>query len=479
MKFSQRRALLSLILNLAIFGVCWVWAQNLVVKEPIIHGQVQWSGNVLIQGDVTISRDARLTIEPGTVIKFATKDIHHSGSDPTRCELIVKGALFAKGQIDKKITFTSAAKNPKMHDWYGIKIMNFNQPALFNYVIVEYAYNGFDIKKSNPVIRNSQIRYNYNTGVRIAVRSKAKLIGNIIQDNGYAGVVCETGAEPILADNMITKNQFGIIIFGTAKPNLGDLSLNDRDQGRNGLFDNYDYDVYNHGSNPIKAEGNSWGTEEKQLIMEHIFDGHDSPQYGVVDFNPIIGNIDLDRKMLIAQQTADTSTSTVAASQIRSAKAQKPAPIERKAPVPEVPLEQEDTMALTTPLELRTEESEKPIPQSLAQKQSQETVQEEPTSSQIDFNQIFLDVFLDHKVKVLKKKVPVISNPELGMNDHGNVIVRAIVNKEGKVEKVEILRSLNYYYDRLALEAAKEFIFQPGTVKGVKVKFSTTLLFRF
>ena len=213
MKFSQRRALLSLILNLAIFGVCWVWAQNLVVKEPIIHGQVQWSGNVLIQGDVTISRDARLTIEPGTVIKFATKDIHHSGSDPTRCELIVKGALFAKGQIDKKITFTSAAKNPKMHDWYGIKIMNFNQPALFNYVIVEYAYNGFDIKKSNPVIRNSQIRYNYNTGVRIAVRSKAKLIGNIIQDNGYAGVVCETGAEPILADNMITKNQFGMVLI--------------------------------------------------------------------------------------------------------------------------------------------------------------------------------------------------------------------------------------------------------------------------
>ncbi len=453
-----------------------LFAQSTVVKSPQIRGQVRWSGNVLVLGDVTVERNARLIIDPGTVIKFAAEDVHKSGTDPTRCELVVKGALIARGQIDKKIIFTSAAPQPKMHDWYGIRIMNFNQPAQFEYVVVEYAFNGFELKKSNADIRFSQIRYNYNAGLRIAIRSKARLIGNIIQDNGYAGVICETGAEPILTDNVITKNQIGVIVFGTANPNLGDLSRGSENQGRNGLFENYDYDLYNHSSNSIKAEGNSWGTEEKEQIQAHIFDQQDSPQYGPVDFNPIIGNIDLERKILIAQQTEDYSRSnTEKTAQNRPPSATQAKPlIEKRAEIPEIPLES-DSLSMTKPIELAQTTTQAPA-ETLTQGEEK---QQEEQKLAIDFNQIFLSVFLDNGVKVKKKVAPIVSNPERGLGAHGNVIVKVVVDRNGVVEKAEILRSLNYYYDQLALEAARQFVFEPGTVKGVKVKFTTSLMFKF
>ena len=311
MKFFNKIEHFNRVYILVVAVIHILFGQTTIIKSPLIKGQVRWSGNIKVLGDVTVARGARLIIDPGTVIKFATQDLHKSGTDPTRCELIVKGTLFARGQIDKKIIFTSAAKQPKMHDWYGIKILNFDQPAQFEYVVVEYAYNGFDIKKCNPLIRYSQIRYNYNAGLRIAVRSRAKLIGNIIQDNGYSGVICETAAEPVLTDNVITKNQIGVIVFGTAKPNLGDLSSGSVNQGRNGLFENYEFDLYNHSSNLIKAEGNSWGTEEKEQIMAHIFDRQDSPQYGLVDFNPIIGNICL---LYTSPSPRDLSTSRMPSS---------------------------------------------------------------------------------------------------------------------------------------------------------------------
>ncbi|WP_456406996.1 TonB family protein [Caldithrix abyssi] len=473
--FNKRFNQIAALVLLTAWGVC---AQTTVIRQASISGEARWSGVVLVQGDVTIERGARLIIEPGTIIKFATSDAHRSGADRTRCELIVKGALIARGEIDRKIIFTSAAEHPKMHDWSGIRIINMKQPAQFEYVIVEYAYNGFDIKKSDPLIRNSQIRYNYNAGLRIAVRSEAKLIGNIIQDNGYAGVICETGARPVLTDNMITKNQIGVIIFGTAKPNLGDLSKKDGQQGRNGLFENYEYDVYNHGSNDILAEGNSWGTEDKQTILERIFDGQDSPQYGIVDFNPIVGNIDLDRKILIAQQPENYLALQPPA---QDSMAEAPASAEATTPLPQIPLEQ-DTIPMARPVELAVAESvAQTPPETIATAEQTESSAEEPaeTQHQIDFDQIFLDVFLDKKLTMKKKVAPVVDNPERGMNDHGNVIIRVIVGKDGRVEQAEVLRSLNYYYDGLALKAARQFVFEPGTVKGVKVRFSTTLVFKF
>ncbi len=487
----KSKAILIVVLQFVLAAL--LSAQTTVIDHKVIRGQERWSGTVLIKGDVVVGRGARLVIEPGTVVRFvANTDLARSGKDKTRAELIVKGSIFARGNIGRKITFTSASTNPRMQDWYGIQIMNLNNAAVFEYVIVEYAYNGIDIKKSDPTIKNCQIRFNYNAGVRVAVRSKARLIGNIIQDNGYAGVICETGAEPILTDNMITKNQIGIIAFGSARPHLGDLAAsNSVNPGRNGLFDNYEYDLYNHSSNDLKAEGNSWGTQERDLIMKHIYDGQDASRYGLVDFNPIIGNIDLERKFLLAQtesqpppeKVGQTTSETAQTTETALQPEMQPQTMDTTARLTaaEPPLQQQTTFSDTSAQQTFAPETTEQ--QTLTLNENLQPEENEPENKQpemqIDYNQVFMDVFLDKKAKIIKKVPPVIDDPARGMYAHGKVIVRLIVGKDGRVEQAKILRGLNYYYDDLALKAARKFVYEPGTVKGVKVRFSTSVLFKF
>ncbi len=487
---------------LFVFVAMAVWAQNgqavRIIKTKIITGETRWSGSVLIRGDVVIAPSGHLQIAPGTRILFEpNKDVNHSGFDKTRAELIVKGTIISKGTIDRKIVFTSAAKNPRMQDWAGIVILNNTKPAVFEFSVIEYAYNGFDIKKSDPIIQNCQIQFNYNAGVKVAVRSRAKLIGNIIRDNGYAGVVCETGARPILTDNLITKNQIGIIAFGSSQPNLGDLQKGPNfNPGRNALFDNLEYDIYNHSSNDIKAEGNSWGNQDLKTILAHIYDKADAVRFGKVDFNPIKGNVDLYKKMLLAQQPAAPATKDTVENRqesnlaIANQKEQLPPKPEIVAPeetakkniaVAETLAKAEKTIQpekLIAQTNEDTVQENKPLPKPTKQTISQTNVEEEQ-KPKIDYNQIFLDVFLDKKVKVVKEAQPIIDDPAKGMYEHGKIMVRVVVSRKGTVEQAKVLRGLNYYYDQLALDAAKKFRFEPGTVKGVPVRFSTSILFMF
>ncbi len=485
-----------------------------IIHKAVITSSVRWSGNILVKGDVVVAPEGRLQIEPGTRIAFAPRqDEAHSGQDKTRAELIVKGAIFAKGTINHKIVFTSAAANPRMKDWSGIVIANLKNPAVFEFAVVEYAFNGFDIKKSNPIIRNCQIQFNYNAGVKVAVRSKARLIGNIITDNGYAGVICETGAQPVLTDNLITKNQIGLIVFGTAMPNLGNLQKgNDYNPGRNALFDNQEYDVYNHGVRDIKAEGNSWGTNTLENITQHIYDKNDAERFGAVDFNPIVGNVDLMQKLLLSQKPVETkpdTTQTVAQAQTSTPPAVTPKNVVPQAstrqslaqttpkvnrPLPNIKAGQQDTTGKQTlaaaPPSLKpatdtlNEESGSSAKQTSPplSTQSQNTPPKEeskPTEPQIDYNQVFLDVFLDEKVQVVKWVKPIVDDPSKGMYEHGRIVVRVVVDKNGKVEKASVLKGLNYYYDALALDAARKFVFKPGKVKNHPVRFSTSILFKF
>ncbi len=490
---------------LYIFMAVFALAQNRgtarIIKTKTITGETRWSGTILIRGDVVVAPSGHLQIAPGTRILFEpNKDVNHSGFDKTRAELIVKGTIISKGTINRKIVFTSAAKNPRMQDWAGIVILNNTKPAVFEFSVIEYAYNGFDIKKSDPIIQNCQIQFNYNAGVKVAVRSRAKLIGNIIRDNGYAGVVCETGAQPILTDNLITKNQIGIIAFGSSKPNLGDLQKGPNfNPGRNALFDNLEYDVYNHSSNDIKAEGNSWGSQDLKTILAHIYDKADADRFGTVDFNPIKGNVDLYKKMLLAQQPpAPAPKDTVEnrqESNLAVATQKEQLPQKPKIVAPEETAKKNIAVAETLakaektiqPKELiaqtnkDTLQENKPLPKPAKQTISQTNVEnvEEEQKPKIDYNQIFLDVFLDKKVKVVKEAQPVIDDPAKGMYEHGKVMVRVVVSRKGTVEQAKVLRGLNYYYDQLALDAAMKFRFEPGTVKGVPVRFSTSILFMF
>jgi len=469
-------------------------------KGQVISTSERWSGTIVIEGDVLVTSSGRLTIDPGSRILFRPHmDRRKSGRDKTRSELIVLGVLMAKGQINNKIIFSSAGKQPRMGDWQGITLMNYRHSCVIDYAVIEYAYNGLNIKKSNPQIMNSQIQFNYNAGIAVELQAKPKIIGNIISENGYAGIICNTGARPVLTDNMITKNELGLINFGTALPNLGNLQKGaDYNIGRNGILDNHKYNIYNHSIYELKAENDTWGSKKGDLIAVFIYDNADDKKYGPVDTEPIMGSqLNIDQKILLSQATNQTKRTEAPKPQQNLPKGNSNA-----SPKPKPETQGITTKALQTFPEKMVAKVEKPK-EKLAADSAVAAVSSSPKDTvlaaapqgqgkavgrtvrivrerpRIDFNQVFLDAFLDGGRVILKKVRPVIDDPSRGLGAHGRIIVRVVVNRMGRVDSARVLRGLNPYYDLLATEAAKEFLFKPGTIKGNPVRFSSSLIFDF
>ncbi len=474
-------------------------AQTTIIEGKVITGSERWSGTVIVEGDVEIKPSGRLEIDPGTRILFrAGMDKRKSGKDKTRIEIIVRGVLTARGTITNKIRFTSAEPQPRMGDWYGIIVMNSKHTCIIEYSIIEYAYNGINIKQCNPPISNSQIQFNYNAGLIIELKAAPKILGNIISENGYAGIICNKGANPILSDNMIIKNEIGLISFGTARPNLGDLSDGPNyNQGRNGIFENLKYNIHNHSENDIKAENVSWGTKEAADIALSIYDAAEDRKYGQVDIEPILGGgLNLDKKILLSQSTPADETLLNEARQTDNIIPQTVISREDSAPTGRVPqdslLAARNISSNQERLPDTTSGAALKVPAgradsallTAADNRPEQVIETQPDiietkEPEIDYNQVFLDAFLENGRTITKKVRPVITDKRRGLNARGRIIVRVIVGKMGRVESAGILKGLNPYYDDLALEASKKFEFSQGTIKGVPVRFSTSLFFEF
>jgi TonB family protein len=386
-----------------------------------------------------------------------------------------------------------------MGNWYGISIINPQQISVLDHVLIEYAYNGLTVKKSNPRISNSHIRFNYNAGILAEVKASPTVNSNVISENGYAGIICNLGAKPILSDNLITSNQIGLINFKLSQPNLGSLkSGDDYNKGQNKVFENRDYNIYNHSNLPIKAENNSWGFFNRRDVQATIFDVNDDSQFGTVDFEPFI-RVRSNLENLVGTRG-------------------KPEP-KQKPPQSESPADLTEETSLDKPVTPSNRDSSKRFAEmtqlasalrkadfgtsiSLAdiiktnsQNYSQESGSKKQTAEglvtsgpsnskkqknpQLNYNQIFLDVFLDEKYVILKKVSPHIAEDFRDISKKGIVQIRIVVDVNGRVESAQILRGLNPYLDKISIEAAQQFRFKPGKIKGRRVRFSTNIFFEF
>jgi parallel beta-helix repeat protein len=470
-------------------------AQQRVISGLKIEKKTIWSGTIIIEGDVTVTKKGRLIIDAGTNVLFkANMDNQHSGRDKTRSELIVLGILVVKGNLDNKVTFSSASNEPRMGDWYGISLMNPQKTSVIENCIVQYAFNGISIKKSNPVIRNSQMTLNYNAGILVELKAEPKITKNIISENGYAGVITRLGAKPILSDNLIVANEIGIIAFSLSQPNLGNLNDSKRNnQGRNNIFENSEYDVYNHTTLPLLAENNSWGNNSRRNeIASRVYDSADESKYGIIDFLPIYNkSLNLDEFLSISQVTTDqvidstltdsiNTTNPVLANnllaentvntppgtqpippgfsnELASSQEEEPKKLEQKEVVEKTKVDNSKVLAVNNSKPIKKPKQKKP-------------------KLEIDPKKIFLEYFINaKKAELVKKVAPKITR----LGPKGRIIVRAVVGKDGDVESAAVIKGLNPYYDKLSSEAALEFKYKPGFIKNTPVRFYTNILFEF
>ncbi len=150
-----------------------------------------------------------------------------------------------------------------------------------------------------PYVENNTIEYNL-TGIYLyngqGYYKNNHICNNFIagDPNSGAGVMLYgSGTNGTFVQNEVAFNFCGFYCINDATSNLGDLgNLNTNDDGENNIHDNIDgtgttFSVYNASPLDMKAENNSWDSDNYGEIAVTIIDGNDNPSYGIVDFDPI------------------------------------------------------------------------------------------------------------------------------------------------------------------------------------------------
>ena len=474
------------IIIIIFLSVLFVKAQDTVYNGGELNGTIFWQGTVRIQGDVVVARGAVLTIAPGTrVIFMAKKDQSKGGTDKTRCELIIRGGLVALGQVDNKIVFTSAENSPRMADWYGIQFLHNKVQSDIDYCIVEYAYNGITIKNTNNVsISNSEIRYNYYSGIRTEVKAEPKIVRCILSENGYAGIICELGSAPVLTENLISGNPMGLVILSLSQPNLGISGPGEnKNLGKNQFSNNEEYDIYNHSTKNIFAQNNSWESQDSQEIIRKIYDRNNNVKFGSIQFEPVFNDrsrqSNLNRLMILSQESA-AANSRPPARQNPQSVAVRPQPTQ---PVTENKISQQLDSSMQKILSSQTILTTQPLlaATNIAEPGNDDT-EELPAEdiSRIDYSQVFLEPFLDGgKKRVLYKESLNITETLKNVIEPGVIRLKVVVDQNGAAESVGILSGMNEIIDSAVLATVSKYKYEVGTINGNPVRFSTNEVFRF
>ncbi len=465
-----------------------LFSQEIVFQGGELSGTVNWQGTVRVEGDVIISSGAELNIAPGTKIVFSPQsDRTRSGTDKTRCEIIIRGKLAAQGQPDNKIIFTSSGASPRMADWYGILFMHTSTRSVIDYCIVEYAYNGITLKNSsNVTLSNSEIHYNYYAGIRAEVKANPEISRCIISENGYAGIICELGSAPVLTENLISGNPMGLVALSLSQPNLG-VSGAGNSPGKNRFSNNEEFDIYNHSSKNIMAQNNTWESQNSDQIALKIYDKKDNGKFGTIQFEPIFNarsrQNDLNRFMILAQDNPATEPAPVVpGAQTRGAadpgrSVTQTASDSNTGIAAQMDSTMEQILAAPSTIQATPLIAQSSIV-SAVNKESDESLTEiEP---RIDYSQIFLEPFLDTgRKRVLYKENLNVTATLKNVIEPGVVRIKVIVDPNGAVESADILSGMNQIVDSALLNVVRKYRYDVGTVNGTPVRFSTNEVFRF
>ncbi len=143
-------------------------------------GHSEWSGTILVTGDVTIPDGMDLTIAADTEIRFAANsDETGGGEDPARSELIVRGNLTTVGG---GITFRSSnTTDPSHDDWYGIQVKSLGVARLTDVTVRDakhcaQAETGGLLLSSGVTLTNCGSAPSAPENLRAAPRDRAVLL---------------------------------------------------------------------------------------------------------------------------------------------------------------------------------------------------------------------------------------------------------------------------------------------------------------
>jgi hypothetical protein len=129
--------------------------------ENFIGEDTVWEGEVLIDGTVMVAPFARLTIAPGTAVRFAFRD--EDGDGVGESEIFVQGRLLAEGTREAPIVFT-ALDGAGPGRWGAINLMGSDaEESRLAWVLVESSFRGLHSHFSRFRAEHSLFRDNYRS----------------------------------------------------------------------------------------------------------------------------------------------------------------------------------------------------------------------------------------------------------------------------------------------------------------------------
>jgi hypothetical protein len=182
--------------------------------QTVIHDKEKVSGvwsekgaPYVIEGEAVVGHNSTLIIKPGTVITFKTgENRDYSSPDFDLGFLRVNGVIKAKGNRQKPVIFTRAGKNGY---WGVVQIHSSQKGNILKHCKFEYGYH----------IRN--ILDNDNaTGAVSVYESAPKIVDCIVAKNGWTGINCKKGSNPLIQNITVVLNNYGIECNTESSPKI-------------------------------------------------------------------------------------------------------------------------------------------------------------------------------------------------------------------------------------------------------------------
>lgn len=228
--------------------------ENTTRSGPIYSSE-RWRGTIDITGDVSINASATVTIEPGTIVRFAAGlDDQRGGpttpftdpffpSDPVISPSqmssidVFGGTLLAIGTPDNPIVFTSSASN--WGDWQSIQYNQQGSKLILQHTIIEYGYFGVQINTaandSNITVKDNIIRHIVACGICGSPTHPVTLTvsGNDISDCGHEAIATFSNTTFLIENNTFHDNLWS---YGDGPAGVGVVIEDNNSTIRNNQF---------------------------------------------------------------------------------------------------------------------------------------------------------------------------------------------------------------------------------------------------
>ncbi|MBW2503691.1 MAG: right-handed parallel beta-helix repeat-containing protein [Deltaproteobacteria bacterium] len=270
-RLMRRFWVVSMITTLFCSAGCALGPAPVKLVDSVISGSETWSGVVYVAGVVTVKKTGQLTIAPGTRVVFEPLDRDGDGIGDS--ELLVEGALLARGTDRQPIVFTSGAAQPQPSDWKYV-YLDFAKTAEVDHVIAEYAYSGLQVHFCRARVTNSEFRHNVD-GLRFSTVN-LEAFGNRMHNNVHGLRYEERRSQVHLHHNDIRNNEIGVFVV-TRSEDRAVIEYNN-------IVDNRQYNVKLGWQQPgdVTLPRNWWGTTDPAEIAGKIFDRRRDANLGQV-----------------------------------------------------------------------------------------------------------------------------------------------------------------------------------------------------